>query len=166
MFHESCKNASTTLAPPAQLLMAHCQKWSRADHSALTMNFNWRHSSRVIKILRLEAGRCTVSSLCVWPWPLGLIVARQDLVQSTEAVLKIHFEGSISLAAQADLNCCNLGTRGNGGAKSRWSRRKKNRERDWDFLFQYLFNHLSEIQKFWASKSYIWVSFWIDPNDE
>ena len=87
MFHASCKNAPT-LAPPAQLLMAHCQKWSRADHSALTMNFNWRHSSRVIKILRLEAGRCTVSSLCVWPWPLGLIVARQDLVQWTEAILK------------------------------------------------------------------------------
>ena len=121
MFHESCKNASA-LAPPVQLLMAHCQKWSRADHSALTMNFNWRHSSRVIKILRLEAGRCTVSSLCVWPWPLGLIVARQDLVQSTEAILKIHFKGSISLAAQADLSCCNLGTRGNRGAKSTgWS---------------------------------------------
>ena len=167
MFHESCENAST-LAPPAQLLMAHCQKWSRADHSALTMNFNWRHSSRVIKILRLEAGRCTVSSLCVWPWPLGLIVARQDLVQSTEAILKIHFKGSISLAAKTDLNCWNLRTRIQeiGESERNWEEigrardGERRRVKESDFLLCSLLFLL-----FWVSFSSFSVSFssfWVD----
>ena len=162
MFHESCKNASK-LAPPVQLLMAHCQKWSRADHRALTMNFNWRHSSRVIKILRLEAGRCTVSSLCVWPWPLGLIVARQDLVQSTEAILKIRFEGSISLAAQADLSCCNLGSRENGGAERRWSRRNEEERKRLRLSLLISLSHLSGPQIPISESLFGWIQMMREP---